>query len=740
MFKQITSLFYSFPFRLLLNHLKENFVLILGWLIILLIILGKLGDSYGVPILFLNPEYLGVVGYFSFQLVGFCLGAFYITWNIVSYLLYSYRYPFIASLKWPFAMFTFNNSIIPFYFILIYIYKIISYQQLEMGKDKLQIFWMLLGLLFGFILVLLLVSVYFHLTNKNVHEYLGPEEEHVNKNKHWEHLEGQGRADRVDYYLSRKFRFRHIRGVTHYHDNILKRVFHQHHLNALIIIFINAAILILIGIVIDKPLFEIPAAGAIFLFCGLIISLAGLIYYWGRKWGSVLVILIVILLNTFSQFEWLQSDSQAYGLDYTSEQEYSLSVLDSLSQPKKVEEDILSTLEILNNWKIKNKEGQSYYHKPKLCIVLASGGGSRAAAYAMKVVQTLDSLSNGALMEHTTLMTGASGGMMGLAYYRELYLRKQFGLIDNLSSKEYLDNISGDLINKITTTIVSHDIFFGFKQYSYKERIYPFDRGTAFEIALNTDTEDFLNKPISAYKDFERESIIPLMFINTTNVADMRKLIISPQPISYMMRGYAKDTPSNSNFYELDAIDFCAFFANNSSEDLRMISALRMNATYPLILPNVSLPSQPKMDVFDAGIRDNFGIENTVRFLNVFQDWIKNNTSGVVVVQIRGTLKNNPVEDFEYETFSSKLTSSFGSIGSNITNSQDYLQDYMIQGLDDALKNKIDIVSFEYSPAENEKRVSMSLRLSENEKMKVSQSALGNENTAKYKRVIKLLE
>ena len=93
-----------------------------------------------------------------------------------------------------------------------------------------------------------------------------------------------------------------------------------------------------------------------------------------------------------------------------------------------------------------------------------------------------------------------------------------------------------------------------------------------------------------------------------------------------------------------------------------------------------------------------------------------------------------------YETFSSKLTSSFGSIGSNITNSQDYLQDYMIQGLDDALKNKIDIVSFEYSPAENEKRVSMSLRLSENEKMKVSQSALGNENTAKYKRVIKLLE
>ncbi|MEJ6694262.1 MAG: hypothetical protein QNK51_00350 [Chitinophagales bacterium] len=93
-----------------------------------------------------------------------------------------------------------------------------------------------------------------------------------------------------------------------------------------------------------------------------------------------------------------------------------------------------------------------------------------------------------------------------------------------------------------------------------------------------------------------------------------------------------------------------------------------------------------------------------------------------------------------YETFSSKLTSSFGSIGGNITNSQDYLQDYMIQGLDDVLKNQLDIVSFEYSPAENEKRVSLSLSLSENEKMKVSQSALSYENKAKYERVIKLLE
>lgn len=740
MLERIISLFHFFPLRLVLNHIKENFVLILSWALILFIIIGKIGDNYGVPILFLNPEYIGVVGYFSFQLVGICLGAFYITWNLVSYLLYSYRYPFMASLKWPFAMFTFNNSIIPFSFILLYIYEVIQYQSHEMGKENIQIFWMILGLLAGFIFVLLVVSAYFLLTNKNVHEYLGQEDELVSSNDHWEHLAGEGRADRVDYYLSRKFKLRHIRSVKHYHENILKRVFFQHHLNAFIIIFINAAVLIGLGFMVDKPLFEIPAAGTIFLFFGLIISLSGLIYYWSGRWGSFTLILIIVLLNMFSQYKWVQTDSHAYGLDYNVTQEYSLTELDSIATPELVEADILSTLDILNAWKKKNKEGKPYYYKPKLFIVLASGGGSRSAAFTMKVVQTLDSLSQGEFMKKTIMMSGASGGMLGLAYYRELYLRNQLGIEDGLYAQERVNNISGDLINKMTTTIVSNDLFFGFRKYTYDDKKYPFDRGTAFEIALNNYTDGILDKPISAYKEFEKEAKIPMMFLCATNVNDMRKLIISPQRISYMMHGYSQDNPVEDKMYEIDAIDFGAFFKQNNPYNLRMISALRMNATYPMILPNVSLPSNPKIDVYDAGIRDNFGLENAIRFSNVFQDWIMRNTSGVVIVQIRGSLKDNPVEEFEYKSFLSKLTSFWGSLSGNITTFQDYLQDYMLEGIDDVLENNIEVISIEYLPAENEKRVSMSLRLSEKEKQKVSESALTERNMQKYEQLIELLQ
>jgi hypothetical protein len=739
MFKKISSLFYIFPFRLLLNHFKENLLLLLSWLLVLMVILGGIGESYGIPLLFLNPEYLSVVGYFSFQLVGICLGIFYITWNLVSYLLYSYRYPFMASLKWPFAMFTFNNSIIPLYFMIIYLFQMIKYQLYEMERGNVQIFWMVLGLLTGFILTILIVSVYFHFTNKNIESLINKEEGHTNTSEIWQDLDGIGKADRVDYYFSRTFRFRHVRDVTHYQDELLRKVFLQHHLNAFLIIILNALLLIAIGLIIDKPIFEIPAAGTIFLSFSLLISLAGLVYYWSGRWGAVALIAIIVVLNMFSKSEWMQTDSEAYGLDYSTSQEYSLAKLEELCTSEIIEKDILHTLGILNNWKDKNKKNKPYYYKPKLCIVLSSGGGSRAAAYTMKVMQTLDSLSNGELMQHTVLMTGASGGMMGLAYYRELYLRQELGVLDDIYDDNYVNNISSDLINKITTTIVSNDLFFGFKKYKYDDKKYPFDRGTSFELALNNYTEGFLDKPIRAYAGFEQSGIIPMLFLNATNVTDYRKLIISPQPVSYMMRAFSEDNPEKSSKYEIDAIDFCALFSQNDAPNLRMTSALRMNATYPLILPNVSLPSNPKLDVFDAGIRDNYGIENTVRFLNVYQDWINNNTSGVVIIQIRDNLKVNVIEDFEYKTFISKLGSSFGSIYNNLTISQDYLHDYMLDGIDDILKGKMEIVRFEYKPAENEKKASMSLRLSEKEKIKVSKSAVNTINMEKYKEVIELL-
>ncbi|MCB0540523.1 MAG: hypothetical protein KDE33_23610 [Bacteroidetes bacterium] len=230
-----------------------------------------------------------------------------------------------------------------------------------------------------------------------------------------------------------------------------------------------------------------------------------------------------------------------------------------------------------------------------------------------------------------------------------------------------------------------------------------------------------------------------MLLLNTISITDLRKLVISPHNVRYLMHANT-DIHGNKDNLNIDAIDFKSFFSKNNPDSLNVISAVRMNATYPLILPNVSLPSEPKIDVFDAGIRDNFGIEDAVRFINVFQNWIKKNTSGVMIVQIRDNVKNKKIEDFEYQTFVSKLGSSFGSIYSNITNSQDYLHNYMLEGTNEILDGKLSLYNLEYSVGDNKKRASMSLRLSQKELENVIDAAVDSTNMQRFNKIIEEIE
>ena len=110
--------------------------------------------------------------------------------------------------------------------------------------------------------------------------------------------------------------------------------------------------------------------------------------------------------------------------------------------------------------------------------------------------------------------------------------------------------------------------------------------------------------------------------------------------------------------------------------NLRFLSALRMNATYPYLLPNVWLPSRPIIDVVDAGLRDNYGQETSLRFLHVFKDWIKENTQGVLIIQVRSRQKGG--WDNTYVNggdITGIITKPFTMLQTNWFMLQDYFQD-----------------------------------------------------------------
>ena len=152
----------------------------------------------------------------------------------------------------------------------------------------------------------------------------------------------------------------------------------------------------------------------------------------------------------------------------------------ALCTKEKVEADKQNMISILEKWKQKQDSA-----KPLLVVVNTSGGGHRSATFTMSVLQHLDSITHGGIMKKIFLINGASGGMIGATYFRELYLQRQKGKNIHLQDEQYIDDISGDLLNPLFSSFVARDLIAPAQKFKVGNYVYVKDRGYAFEEKLN---------------------------------------------------------------------------------------------------------------------------------------------------------------------------------------------------------------------------------------------------------------
>jgi len=356
----------------------------------------------------------------------------------------------------------------------------------------------------------------------------------------------------------------------------------------------------------------------------------------------------------------------------------------------------------------------------------------------MQVLQRADSTLSGKLLDHTAMISGASGGLLGIAYARELLLRKRQGEDINIYDPRYIKNISKDLLNPVAFTIVSNDLFIPWASFNIGDKVYRRDRGYIFENQFDENTEGILNKNISDYRQPEYDATIPMMYITPSIVNDGRRLIISPHGASYMT--VAPIDMDLINDIEVDGIDFGQMFRNQEADSLRFLTALRMNATYPYILPNVHLPTEPAIEVMDAGFRDNFGIKTASRFIHVFKDWILENTSGVTLVQISGANKFEEVEASNTKGLFSSLINPLG-IATQILSLQEFEHDNNLVFLYDLLGHDMfETIRFTYQPTQENIQASMTFHLTEREQNDIMDAFYLPQNQASLKRLQRALE
>ncbi|MFQ5445342.1 MAG: patatin-like phospholipase family protein [Saprospiraceae bacterium] len=729
--KKLTDVLYSFPFQLLVLHLRSNLLLLAIWLTLGLFLTGNLGEKFGIRYLFLSPEYLGHVGFWSFFFVGFGFGALVMSWNLSVYLLSAYRFSFLASMARPFTKFAINNMVIPTAFAVLFLYCQIRfglYYELRQGSE---VALDSLGFLIGFATLVGTIALYFHFTNKDIFSLVKPKKKEAGL---FEKAMAPGEGDhpviddikrnrnqwRVDTYLTESLRPRLVRSVAHYDYNLLLKVFRQNHLNALVVQLFTLVVLVMLGALMEHPVCLIPTGASIFLLSSVIAAIAGAISFWFNRWRMTALIVLFFLINQLTRFDLFHHKNKAYGMDYeTAPAAYNPDSLQAAFRPEEVEKDRTATVKILEKWKnrVNESSNPATRAKPKMVFFCVSGGGLKSAAWTTRVLQQADSLTHGEFLKHTVLISGASGGLIGAAYYRELALRKLEGEIIDLYDPRHVTDVSRDLLNPIAFTIITNDLFLPWASFEEGGHRYKKDRGYVFERALNINTHYRMDKTIGEYARPEKEAEVPLVFITPAIVNDGRRLVISSQPVSYMMVAPAGfDVP---HAVQADAVDFSGMFAAQGAANLRFTTALRMNATYPYVLPNVYLPSEPAIEVLDAGFRDNVGLKSATRFIHVFKDWIVENTSGVVIVIVRAFERNTHIETSKdrgvFETIFNPLEIAF-----KVMSLQDYEHDSNLGYIFDLLgRDNLDIIRFTYRPSEKLKDSPISFYLTERERKDV---------------------
>ena len=195
-------------------------------------------------------------------------------------------------------------------------------------------------------------------------------------------------------------------------------------------------------------------------------------------------------------------------------------------------------------------------------------------------------------------------------------------------------------------------------------------------------------------------------------------MLISSQPVSFLMR----PVTDTATLIDPDAIDYAALFHKQDPMSVRMLTVLRMNATFPYVLPNVWLPSDPVIDVMDAGFRDNFGQETAARFLHVFRNWIQENTSAVVVVQVRDRKTGAWEYPYESGNINDIFTKPAFLLQYNWYKIQEYQQNDIMSLTSDLFGKNFHKISIQYYPSKDEARASLNFHLTQSEKLDLARA------------------
>jgi hypothetical protein len=276
---------------------------------------------------------------------------------------------------------------------------------------------------------------------------------------------------------------------------------------------------------------------------------------------------------------------------------------------------LLDNVAVLQRWKANLKE-----ERPKLVLVSVTGGAYRAGFWTAAVLDELKQRSRpgGALpglTDHIRIITGASGGMVGAAYFVTLGTEGESSVVDTLVADSRRDSLT-----PVIQQLVQRDIPMIFCPTGY-QRV---DRGVKLEDQWGT-----IARPFHATYADEREGRRPSLIVSPMVVETGERMLISNLDLDDI----GTPVSTTGEPYVASARQFYRMFPSTQST-FKLNTAVRLSASFPYASPAVSLPTKPVRRLVDAGYYDNYGVNLAAAWLYEHRDWIFHETSGVALIQI----------------------------------------------------------------------------------------------------------
>lgn len=401
--------------------------------------------------------------------------------------------------------------------------------------------------------------------------------------------------------------------------------------------------------------------------------------------------------------------------------------------------------------------------KPPIALVCVSGGGSRAALWTMKVLERLEKEFLGpakgreavAFPYHIRLMTGASGGMLaGAAYTASLDPPDGGGPPSAVNRQLPLDALirgtKQNFLEAAVHQLGAHDLWWVL--LPFRER---HDRGWEIEEAWRDAYRGVLDQTFDDLLPGERAGWRPSLIFSPMLVEDGRQLFISNLGLRSVTHNMARVLGSaepplvpdeDRKLLSREGVEFFELFPG-ARPTFQVGTAARMSASFPYILPAAILPTNPPRRVVDAGYYDNYGVGIALSWLASHLDWVQENTSGVVLIQIRdGESEASRRREVVADSFPGLIarglqwaTSPPDALWQSRVASNVFRNDHLIHLLTELLrvrgfpKNFFTTANFEFVSGEN---VSLSWTLTEDEINWVNQDAEGEEITRRVRAVV----